>query len=270
MKSKKRILVGIDYTKSSENALNYALLLAKKSNASISLLHIFEFPLIHTNSGLYVVDYKLVKDRDLRKLEHVKSKALKKFPGANIECINTTDTIKSFVKDLAKKKKVDYVVMGLETKNKISKYIYGSTGVSLSSKIECPVIIVPEHYKKHELKHTCVAVDNKETIKKRTMQKVLDFTHAHKCDHHLVHIKTEDEFLMVYEKNPAKQNKRWHIKTIEAKDFTTGVNNYAKNNKTDLVIVFSHSHSMLYNLFRETNTKHIAFESKIPVMSIHE
>ena len=270
MKTKKRILVGIDYTKSSENALHYALMLAKKTNASVTLLHVFEFPLIHTNSGLYVVDYKAVKERDLHKLEHVKTNALKKFPKATIECINTTDTVKGFIKDLAKKKKIDYVILGLETKNKISKFIYGTTSIDLASKIDCPIIIVPEAYKKHQLIHASITVDNKESIKKRIIKKALDFTHAHKCDHQLIHIKTEDEFLMVYEKNTAKENKKWHVKTFEAKDFNTGVNTYAKGHKTDLIILFSHSHSIFYNFFSETNTKHIAFGSKIPVMSIHE
>ena len=63
------ILVGIDYTKSSENALNYALMLAQRTNAKVTLLHVFEFPVMHTNSGLYIVDYKLVKANDLEKLE---------------------------------------------------------------------------------------------------------------------------------------------------------------------------------------------------------
>lgn len=267
--TKKRILVGIDYTKSSENALNYALMLAERSNASVILLHVFEFPIVHTNSGLYVVDYKAIKASDFEKLEKVKAKALKNYPKATIDCINTTDTIKEVVKDLAGKKKIDYVVLGLQTKDAISKFIYGTTGVNLSAKIDCPVIIVPEKYTQHELVHAAISVDNKESIKKKVIEKALDFTKSHKCNAKLIHVQTEDEFLLFKDKS-GKPKPTWDITTIEAVDFGKGIAKYVKDNKADLVVIFSHSHSVFYNLFNETNTKHITFNSKTPVMSIHE
>lgn len=270
LKLNSTILVGIDYTKSSENALNYALMLAERTNAKVTLLHVFEFPVMHTNSGLYVVDYKAVKAGDLEKLEKVKNKALKKFPTANIECINTTDTLKSFIKDLAKKKNVDYVVLGLQTKDKLSKLLYSTTGVNLSTKIDCPVIIVPEKYTQHDLVHAAISVDNIESIKKQILNKAIDFTKTFKCNSKLIHIQTQDEFLLVNQKRAQQEKAKWDIKTVKAVDFGSGISTYAKNNKTDLVVIFSHSHSVFYNLFNESNTKHIAFSSKIPVMSIHD
>ncbi len=268
--AKYKILVGIDYSKSSQNALYYALMLASKSQAKVTLLHVFDFPIVHTNSGIYTLDYKTMKDNDLARLAEVKKEALKKFPQADIELLNTTDSLKSFVKDLAKKKKIDLVVMGLETKSKISKFIYGTTGVNLSTHIDCPVIIVPESYKEHELKHAVISVDNKETIKKRTADKAIGFIEQHKAKHEMLYVKTEDDFLLIYEKNPASQNKKWNIKTLEAKDFQSGIDKYMKTTKTDLVVLFSRSYSALYRFFNETNTKLIAFNSKVPVMSVHK
>ena len=55
--SKQSILVGIDFTKSSENALNYAIMLAEKSKAALLLFHVFDTPIVHTNSGAYFVEY---------------------------------------------------------------------------------------------------------------------------------------------------------------------------------------------------------------------
>ena len=77
-------------------------------------------------------------------------------------------------------------------------------------------------------------------------------------------------FLFISSKKAARLNKKVHPKIVEAKDFATGIENYRKENHIDLITVFSHSHSALYNLFNENNTKIIAFRSKIPVMSIHE
>ncbi|MFO0355871.1 MAG: universal stress protein [Sphingobacteriaceae bacterium] len=272
MSTKKQhtILVGIDYTKSSENALNYALHLAERFNTKVMLLHVFEFPVMHTNSGLYVVDYKAIKKHDLEKLEKVKAKALKNFPNATIECINTTDTLKSFIKDLASKKKVDYVVMGLQTKDKISKLLYSTTGVNLSTKIDCPIIIVPEKYTQHDLVHAVITVDNIHSIKKQNLDKALTFTKHYKCNSKLVHIQTQDEFMLVNHKNAQKEKAKWDVRTIQAEDFGKGIAKYIKDNKADMVVMFSHAHSVFYSLFNESNTKQIAFNAKIPVMAIHE
>ena len=268
--TKKRILVGFDFTKSSENALNYALMLSEKSNSSITLLHVYDFPLLHTNSGLYVLDYKTAKSEDLARLEKAKETALKKLPKATIDCVNTADGFKNFVKDLADKKKVEFVVLGLETKHKISKYIYGTTSLNLTSKIDCPVIIVPESYTNHSLINAVISVETTSGIKKRFVKKATNFTEAHKCTHQLIHVKTEDEFLQIYEKDSSKVKEKWDIKVVESTDLSSGIKKYLKTNKADMVILFSHSHSVFYKFFKETNTKLIAFQSKIPVLSIHE
>jgi nucleotide-binding universal stress UspA family protein len=267
---KKIILVGIDYSKSSENALQYALLLAERTAASVLLLHVFEFPIVHTNSGMYMVDYKEVKKRDLNKLEKVRAKALLNFPAASIDIMNTTDRIQEVIKDLSQKKKIEMVVLGLETKSAISKFMQGSTGVNIASKIDCPVVIVPEKYKTHKLVHTVITVDNREHIKKRVIDKAAKFSKSLKLNTQLVHIKTDDEFLQIYERNPKKENEKWHIKTHEAKTFDKGIADYVKYNQSDMVIIFSQSHSAFYKLFNETNTAKIAFQSKVPVVSIHE
>ncbi|MGE0567261.1 MAG: universal stress protein [Bacteroidia bacterium] len=266
----KNILVGIDYSKSSTNALHYALMLADRSKSKVTMFHVFEFPLVHTNSGLYLLNYRDVKKYDLEKMDKIKITAMKDFPNVKIELVNTTENIGSYIESEAKKKKIDYVVMGLETKSKIAEFIQGTTGVKLSTKINCPVIIVPEKYKTHDLVHAVVTVDNKENIKKRSMDKVDAFAKQHKCNRQILHIKTEDEFLMIYERKSKTDNKKWGVKSVESKDFLSGLKNYVKNNKVDLAIVFSHSHSMIYNMFNESNTKAIAFGLNVPVMAIHE
>jgi hypothetical protein len=74
MKNNKTILVGIDYTKSSENALNYAILLAEKSVSSIMLYHVYETPVVHTYSGAYFVSYPDIDKYNQEKLEKFKNK----------------------------------------------------------------------------------------------------------------------------------------------------------------------------------------------------
>ncbi|MBN8692654.1 MAG: universal stress protein [Bacteroidetes bacterium] len=270
IKSTKTILVGIDYTKSSDNALNYAALLAKRNKASIMLFHIYETPVIHTYSGAYFISYKEMQGFNMARLNKYKSKVEEKHPGITFETFSTYKSFKAGVSDLIKSRKVHYVVLGLESKSKFSKFIYGTTGLEVAGKISCPVIIVPERYKDHRLNKMVLAIDNQKTLETKLMQKVKDFSKNFKADLSALHVKTENEFMLIPHKKSENANKKWKVNTVEAKDFESGLFAYVKSNKVDLITLISHSHSLMYNLFNESNTKQIAFKTKVPIMSIHD
>ena len=268
--NKKRILVGIDYTKSSLNALDYALGLAKQSSSSILLFHVYDFPVVHTNAGLYMVDYKSIKREDLSRLEKLKEKICTANPEVEVEIINSNLSFKTYVEELAAKKKIHVVVIGLETKNKLSKYLWGTTGVDIAGKIDCPVVIVPETYHNHRYEKVMATVDYRQDLKRVVIRKAEKFASEHSmlCD--LVHIQTDDELVLGMEAaEHRKEAEKWNIQNFKAKTFSEGVKKYVNQNKCDLVVLFSRKHSMVYRLFNETNTKTIAFNSNVPVMSVH-
>jgi nucleotide-binding universal stress UspA family protein len=265
----KTILVGIDYTKSSDNALQYAILLAEKSTASLMLFHVYENPIVHLYSGAYFVDYDNVEKGNIEKLEKYKAKILSTNSKLDIAILATDKSIKSSIKDLVEKHKISLVVFGLESKSKVSKFLYGTTGVKLASRIKCPVIIVPEDYKQHQLKHTVLAVDNNEHIKSKIVKKAKEFNNDLNLPYEFIHVKTEYEFLALPTTKIKKEQEKLKVKVIESENFVSGIKSYTSKNKVDLIIVISHSHSALYNLFNDSNTKLIAFESKKPVMCFH-
>ena len=52
----KTILVGVDFTKSSEHTINYAVALAKQSESKLLLFHGLMAPVVHTTSGMVFVE----------------------------------------------------------------------------------------------------------------------------------------------------------------------------------------------------------------------
>lgn len=266
----KKILVGIDYTKSSFNALDYAVGLARQSRSELLLFHVYDFPVVHTNAGLYMVDYKAIKREDLSRLEKIREKLIGDNPKIQVSVINSNLSFRTYVEELAAKKKIQVVVIGLETKSKISKFIWGTTGVDIAGKIDCPVIIVPETYRQHRYEKLMAAVDYKQDLKRVVVRKAEKFAKDHRMKCELLHIQTDDELDFGLEAGQhRKEAEKWGISIFKAKAFPDGIKKYVSQNKTDLVVLFSRKHSLVYRLFNETNTKTIAFNSNIPVMSIH-
>ena len=68
----KTILAATDFSPSSLNACRYAAMLANKMKCKLTILNLFDVPVVHSNSGLYFMSFQSVlKDhgKSLQKLE---------------------------------------------------------------------------------------------------------------------------------------------------------------------------------------------------------
>ena len=162
----KTIIAGTDFTPSSVNACKYAALLAQKLNCKLTIFNMFDAPVIHSNIGLYGITYSSTRKSTATKTLKLVTQLSKLFPKVQITSFITDNSFKSELEDFIVEHQVEAAVMGLEAKNRISRFLYGSHGVSIAGKIETPVIIVPENYKKHKLSKVLLAVNNTEKLYK--------------------------------------------------------------------------------------------------------
>ena len=261
----KTILVGVDFTKSSDNTVNYAIEIAKKTNSKILLFHAFIAPLVHTTSGLvFISGDDFVKDVR-KKMEVLQIRFSMLYPKIKFDIEITYNGITNRVGKLSAQNKISLVVLGVETKSKIEKFIYGTTSADLTGNISCPIITIPVKYKQHSIRKMLVAIDNKESIGSGLSKRINSTIKFLGVDAEFVHIETKDEL----NENLARY-KQISITNINAKDFYSGIISYAKKSNADIIMMLSHHYSIFQNLFIESNSKKIILSSKIPVLSIHK
>jgi len=266
----KTIIAGSDFTPSSVNACKYAALLADKLKCKLTIFNLFQAPVIHSNMGLYGISYTSERKAHENKTDKLINEIQKSFPKLKISEIVTSGSFNYELENFAKEHLIEAMVMGLAAKDRISKFIYGSHGVNIAGKIECPVIIVPEKYTKHKISSVLLAVDNNEKLAKSSLSGFEKFLKLAKAKLDIVHIRTEDELFHPLTFKMTINSKKAPIEIIKAKDIETGIKKCCSGGKYDLVSIISKKHSAFYNFFSETNTKKVAFVSKVPVMSIHE
>ncbi|MBL7919923.1 MAG: universal stress protein [Bacteroidia bacterium] len=266
----KTIIAGTDFTASSINACKYAAFLAEKLECKLVLFNLFEAPIIHSNVGLYGISYTGQKSESHKQTKHLTDQLQRQFPKIKIDYFSTFGGIQIELEKFVKAHQVEAAVMGLATKDKISKFIYGSRGVNLAGKIDCPVIIVPSNYKKHALSKVLLTVDNSEKLHKSSLKGFEKFIIHSKSKLKILHVRTSDEFGSTQLKAVKIADKALAIDIIKSKDLQSGVKKFCAGAGFDLVAVISKKHSAFYNLFFESHTKKVAFASKLPVMAIHE
>jgi nucleotide-binding universal stress UspA family protein len=222
-------------------------------------------PVVHTTSGLVFMDGDNFLKGEEKKMKEFQIQLSKKYPTVKFDIELTYESIREKIDKLSKKNKISLAVLGLETKSRISKFIYGTTSADLTGKIDCPIITVPEKYKHHQIKKIIVAIDNKETISSHLSKRIHSTIKFLGAEVEYVHIKTEDE-LELGEKN----RHPFPVTNIKSANFQDGISSYAKKSKTDAIMLISHNYSSFHNLFLDSNSKKIILSSNIPVISIHK
>jgi nucleotide-binding universal stress UspA family protein len=264
------IVAGTDFTKSSLNACNYAAILAEKYNCRLVLFNLLDVSWVHANSGLFLLDmYKTRRTNEQKakkQLENLKTS----FPDLNITTFVSSGSFKKEIKTFIQHHQVKLVVMGLAEKNRFYKSVYGSHGVDIAGKLEAPVIIVPEQFKKHTLSHVALAVDNSDKLHLSSLKEFEGLIKAFKPKVNVLHCRTKEELFEPVKKNIKLNNLNYPVEVVPAKSLENGIEKFSAKQAIDLVTIISKKHSLFYNLFAETNTRNIAFNTKVPVMAIHE
>lgn len=266
----KTIIAGTDFTPASANACEYAALLAQKLNCKLIIFNLFEAPFIHSNVGLYGISYSEQKSESHENTSKFVKQLQLSFPKISIDYFVTFGGFKRELEKFITDHQIEAAVLGLSTKNKISKFIYGSHGVNIAGKITCPVIIVPSSYKNHKLTNVALAVDSNEKLIGSSLKGFGKFIENSKTKLSVLHVRTEDELFHPVKTTLKINGQTFSINEKRAKDLQNGIKKYCAITNCDMVAIISKKHSVFYDLFIESNTKKVAFAAKVPVISIHE
>ena len=143
-----KVLVPIDFSDSSKNALRYALDLRKTVNVSISTLHVADPP-IKTGTKLIHKMQELAKDED-RLIINKKTKIFLAGMGRMSSKINEPiirygDVAKQII-NVSIQDNFDIVVMGTRGASKLKETFIGSNTYSSLKMSVVPTIVVPLSY----------------------------------------------------------------------------------------------------------------------------
>jgi len=167
----KKILVPIDYSAYSENAVHYAIEIAKKINADIHLFHGLEIPELVPMAGVMMwpvenfADIQEDSDEDLsRYIDHLKTipgMASPYFP--NITFSSETGSVKQILDKLTSENHFDVIIMGLAGAGKLDQFLLGSNSRQVIEKTKVPVLLIPKEAVYEPFKKIAFATDLSES-----------------------------------------------------------------------------------------------------------
>jgi nucleotide-binding universal stress UspA family protein len=274
------ILLPTDFSDVAKNAALYAIKLAVQLKATkIVLYNAFQAPVITepTMPVVQLIDMDSLKQITDEGLTNFKESIRAQVPETiEIETISEFAVLSSNIEEVCERVNADVVVMGISGGNKIEEALIGSTAISVVNHSKVPVIIIPPHATYTEIRSVALACDFKKLQDPGTLVSIKKILSETGAAFSILHVDKEHKILSEeahQESNKLQQvlsafNPQFHY--IEHEDFVEGINQFADEQKIDLLITIPKKHGLFEGLFKRSHTKKLAFHSHVPLMCIHE
>jgi nucleotide-binding universal stress UspA family protein len=278
----KKILVPTDLSNTAELGLKLASELAKKCQASISLVNFTQHPYGSTFSVTGDVTLKKDPEEDLYTIELLKNTkakmeelAQKYALGFPIEIAVVDNEFKNGIDEYLKAEEIDLIVMGTSGEENATEAFTGNHTEQAIRVSTCPVLSVRDGFNPEYLNRMVVAVnvitDNKLADGLITLRELAECFNA---EVHLVHVrdKASDSTLVLDEYFTQIAQiaglKKYSVRVLEDDDISEGLTNYAREIRAGLIAVIKNRKEGIFRIFSNHFSDRLVKEEGRPVVTV--
>jgi nucleotide-binding universal stress UspA family protein len=269
----KKILVPIDFSECSENALKIAAKIAKAQNTQVTVLH-----MIGLSEAVFTKD----ENQEFMEAQYYMKLAKKRFDafldksylkGIKIDKMVQNYKIFSEINDIAKNYEIDLIIMGSHGLSGIKNLFVGSNTEKVVRTSEVPVLVIKENIHNFNIQKIVMAWHYKNQ-KISSYKKAKVFADVFKAELRLVYINMPtNEFLSTKEIEESisifMQNSGINEDVCIYDDYSVedGLINYAEKIGANVIAVPTHGRKGLSHFFLGSTGENLANYSNLPVLT---
>ncbi|MFL5787517.1 MAG: universal stress protein [Flavisolibacter sp.] len=261
----KTILVSIDLTVASENAMLYAGKFARGTNSSIILLHTYQIPVSLNDAPILMIPEEEIKKSVDENLDRAKELINKNYPGISIHTESRLGDEIDELNDVCSTYNPFVIIIGKHSSKGVERFVFGDADMAIIRHASVPVIAVPDDFPIRDIKNIGFASDGSE--KTGHLEKIREVVSLLGSKLHCIHVKTSDDEPDINLNNilPELQPQ---CETIKDENFSHAMQSFLSSHQLDLLILIPHKHNLVERLFFKIHTASILHTLNIPVMCI--
>ncbi|MDB5273224.1 MAG: hypothetical protein JWO58_1591 [Chitinophagaceae bacterium] len=285
----KTILLPTDFTKHSQQAMKFAIHLAKRANAKIIVSHCFFVPNLDINTpvdileDLYIDQKKAAEKSLMQTCQEISLHKNSKGETLQTEFIAEQDIPFVEILKLIQDKKIDLIVMGVEDHKHLFNLL-GSTALHVSRTSSCPVLLIHEENEVCDFNRVYFALEDvKEDLAK--VKQLIPLTRIYESEISILHIdplpKNEDALeAMLYQKKQYDQllsqivqvykhypNIHFHY-NISDETFQK-MNQILQADRPDLLVLIHKERPLMESIFHKSVIRQFLKTSPVPLLILH-
>jgi nucleotide-binding universal stress UspA family protein len=261
-----KIIVGFDFSNSSENAVGHAIVWAKKHSAEIVLVNCFMPTIVDPNIPVGSID--MLQMETIKELnEKLGSKA------REIQEKGVPTTFKVVVGDVKfgilatiKEEHAELLILGKTLNPNFLDRVIGSNAQHLLNSLPIPLLVIPEDTKVGDLNVISYATE-REFAEQDILDDVKEIAQKFKAEIHIfkVNISTLDDAFKNLNANESKEK----VEEISAENLREGFDKFNEKVGANLLVLTSHKRGVLDGLLAPSKSKVLIPRIKIPVLIYH-
>jgi nucleotide-binding universal stress UspA family protein len=278
------IIVPTDFSPVSDNAVEYAVGLAKLFKAKLVLLNVcapkkINYEIRSGSDYNAITQAKIVMPENsfaYGKLKQLKKDLYEKHGELLIECIAEAGSPYDVITRVASEQNADLIVMGITGyAGRIKEHFIGSISVKVARNQDIPTFIIPENVKYTNIQKISFACDLKKTEETNLAYTAKSFSKAFDAELEVVNIEYPEEEISVEKSitnffiEDVLENIKHTTIHISGENVAHELEDYFRTFKTDVIMVSPRKHNAFYYLFNPSITKELAFHSGLPILAIH-
>ncbi|GAA4280956.1 universal stress protein [Gaetbulibacter aestuarii] len=275
----KNILLPIDFSDNSWNAVSYAVQLFKNETCTFYLLNTYTPVVYHVEYVLASpAQYGIqdtVRENSLNGLEEFRTRIKTEFknPKHTIEAISAFNTLIQEVEYQVEEKNIHYVIMGTQGATGAKEILFGSNTVHVLKSVKCPVIAVPGKFFFETPHEVLFPNDFEVAFRHRDLKPILEICSLYNTRVNILHISSGYDLTKFQEENKkfleeSFKNIAHLFHDVSFQTVEEGIANFQLKAKINLLVMINNKHSFFENLFFKNTIKQIGFHVNVPFLVI--
>lgn len=277
----KNILFPTDFSKNSWNAIEYAIKLFKDAPCNFYVLHVDSLSRSGVASNSFVMPSKSINVALKDNLEDTfaRIKTITTNKEHNFIALHEYGNLIDIVRKTISDKKINLIVMGTKGASGIKETILGSNTGNVMTKVPCNLLVIPEKAVQCTPQEIAFPTDYNNFYSHSILEAISKMLRLTKANLSVVNVSKpsvqlneaqnqnmvylQDYLLELYEKSYSIHN----LKHEKAK---SAIEQFVVSEKIDMVIMVAKNLNFLQQLLFDTTIKKISFQTRVPLLVLHE
>ena len=275
----KNILLPVDFSDNSWNAVKYAVQLFKNETCTFYLLNTYTPVIYHVEYVLASpAQYGIqdtVREQSVNGLEGFVDRIKNEFknPKHTFETIAAFNTLIEEIKYQVEEKDIEYIVMGTQGATGAKEVLFGSNTVHVFKSVKCPILAIPGDFNFETPHEVLFPNDFEIAFKHRDLKPLLEIVSLYKTRLYILHISNGYELTDFQKENKEilenSFKKIAHVfHDVSYQTVEEGIANFQLKTRINLLVMINNKRSFFENLFFKSTIKQIGFHINVPFLVI--
>lgn len=268
------LLVAVDFTEKSNNAVRMAVHIAARHEARVILFHNITNHTIIDRTGKQVIGADIIDEnykKTVQALADIETSLQTQYPDLEFKTIIKNDSLVHGINNIIGNEDVDLVICGSSGQQNFAQLLLGSLSYQILTEVNCSVLLVPEKCSKYSFDKILVPVRVLEDLTDKIELSVA-IAKKNKGIISLLGISNEDDILKIREayqrikKNLAIRSQEYDSQFLLTHDKATQISKFSQDDNADIIILNYKDEGSWKSFFLENFFKQIINYTDIPLL----